>query len=361
MRNTYGCDLVILLTHDGHEDLCVPNSSNNNAPILVDTPAAKLPEIAITGHWHTWCESVWEPSILDYKTIFMESASYIKYVGELKVTGAGKYISSQQHVLLDSAITPDPDIAQYVQDEKNAFNAAVAAVPTSTTTPPSFYAADHVLGYTASDLVLDTKMKWWSADEYPWTGDDSADGYICDGLKWKAQQLFGACDLSIEVGGGVRSDIAAGPMTFTNIYEMYPWDDDTIYVVPMTGQAIWTFIQSNGCDVGISREWHVTATNGVITALTYNGSPVNLTQTYQVAISNYIYANEGFSGPFKDINPATGQPYLARTALMDYAQQFPQSNPYQWGGERYTLNTNFAGGFIGVVTMMNDADTSPAL
>lgn len=348
LRTTQGCDMVILLTHDGHEDLTVPNSSNNNTPPLVDTSAAKLPEVAITGHWHTWCEDVWEPSILNYKTIFMESASYIKYVGELQVTGAGKYISSQQHVLDDSQITPDPDIATYVQNEKNYYNQNTTG-----------YQADQVLGYTASDLVLDTKMKWWSADEYPWTGDDSADGYICDGLKWKANQLWGNCDLSIEVGGGVRSDIAAGPMTFTNIYEMYPWNDDILYVVPMTGQAIWNFIQSNNCDVGISREWHVTATNGVISGITYNGNPINLSQTYNVAISNYIYANNGFTGTFTDINPATGTTYLCRDALMDYAQQFPQSSPYVWGGSPYTLNTNFAGGYIGVVTMMNDADSSP--
>ncbi len=43
---------------------------------------------------------------------------------------------------------------------------------------------------------------------------------------------------------------------------------------------------------------------------------------------------------------------------MDYAQTFPQATPYTWGGARYTLNTDFAGGYIGVVTMMNDADSS---
>ncbi len=265
LRNNQGCDIVILLTHDGHSDLTVPQASNNQNPILADTSAAKLPEVAITGHWHTWCESVWEPSLLNYKTIFMESSSFIKYVGELKVTGAGKYVSSQQHALINSQITPDTDISNYVQTEKTNYDAATTS-----------YHADQVLGYTADDLVLDTKMKWWSADEYPWTGDDSADGYICDGLKWKTIQLGSPCDLCIEVGGGVRSDIAAGPMTFTNIYEMYPWVDDTLCTVSMTGQQIWDFIQNNNCDVGISREWHVTAADGKITTLTYNGSPVDL-------------------------------------------------------------------------------------
>ena len=351
LRNTQGCDMVILLTHDGHTDLCTTSSSKSNGPVLADTSAAKIPEIAITGHWHTWCESVWQPSILNYKTIFMESSSFIKYVGELKVTGAGKYISSVQHPLINSQITPDSDIAAYVQGEKDLYN--------SNTTG---FQADQVLGYTADNLVLDKRMKWWSADEYPWTGDNSAGGFICDGLKWKATQLFGTCDLSIEVGGGVRSDIAAGAMTFTHIYEMFPWDDDILYMIKMKGSEILSFIQSNNCDAGISREWHVTAVDGkipvapdgTITGITYNGQPILPNTTYNVSINNYIYQHNTFS----DTNPQTST-YLCRQALMDYAQTFPQNAPYTVGGSRYTLNTDFAGGVRAVVCMMNDNDTQP--
>ncbi|HEY0256690.1 MAG TPA: DNRLRE domain-containing protein [Candidatus Methylacidiphilales bacterium] len=343
LRNTLGCDVVILLTHDGHSDLCTPSSSKINGPVLADTTAAKIPEIAITGHWHTWCEDVWQPSILNYKTIFMESSSFIQYVGELNVTGSGAYLSSAQHVLTNSTITPDPDVANYVQNEKNLYNSI----------QPLGYQADQILGYTAQDLVLDKKMKWWSADEYPWTGDNSAGGFICDGLKWKATQMFGGCDLSIEVGGGVRSDIAAGAMTFTNIYEMFPWSDDLLYEINMTGQEIWNFIQSNNCDAGISREWHVTAVDGIISAITYNGNPIDLNATYKVSINSYIYQNNTFS----DTNPQTST-YLCRQALVDYAQQWPQSNPYQVGGSRYDLNTDYAGGYTAVVTMMNDNDSA---
>ncbi len=66
------------------------------------------------------------------------------------------------------------------------------------------------------------------------------------------------------------------------------------------------------------------AQDGMITAITYNGNPIDLNATYNVSINNYIYEN---SGPFVDTNPQTST-YLCRTALMDYAQQFPQSAPY---------------------------------
>ena len=353
LRNSLGCDVVILLTHDGHSDLCTPDTSGST-PVLADTTAAKIPEIAITGHWHTWCDSVWQPQILNYKTIFMESASYIKYVGELNVTGAGKYVSSVQHVLEDSAITPDPDILNYVNNEITAYN---------TSSPPPTYQANQVLGYTADDLLLDKKMKWWSSDEYPWNGDNTAGEFICDGTQWAGSQASvtwsgtqpsGPADMSMEVGGGVRSDIPAGPMTFTQIYEMFPWDDDLLYIVKMSGQEIWNFIQSNNCDVGISHDWHVTAVNGIISGITYQGNPIDLAHIYNVAINSYMYENNTFS----DKNPSTST-YLCRNALMDYAQQFPQTSPYQVGGMRYTVNTDFSGGYTAVVTMMNDADSSP--
>jgi 2',3'-cyclic-nucleotide 2'-phosphodiesterase / 3'-nucleotidase / 5'-nucleotidase len=348
LRNNQGCDLVILLTHDGHSDLCT-SSSAGSTPILVDTPAAKLPEIAVTGHWHTYCDSVWQPSILNYKTIFTEAGSFEHYVGELRVDGSGKYLSSTYYPLRNSDITPDPDIANLIQTRIDQYNA----------TNPT-YGLNQVIGYTSDDLLLDNKMKWWSSDEYPWSGNNTAGNWICDGLQWKAAALFGQCDLCIESGGGVRSDIPAGPITYTALYETYPWADDTIYLVKMTGQEIWNYVQQHGCDVGLSRGWFVTAYDGNPTSITYNGQPIDLAHSYEVAISNFMYLHD--SVPFTDPNPqyiVTGYPngYLARTALVDFTSQYPQNNPYSAGSSRYSLNTEFSGGYRAVVLMMNDADS----
>lgn len=342
LRNNQGCDMVILLTHDGHSDLCTSNTSGST-PILVDNSVAKLPEIAITGHWHTWAETVWQPSILNYKTIFTEADCFTHYIGELRVTPSGKYISNANYVLRNADITPDPDIAQLIQTRKDQFNA----------TNPT-YTTDQIIGYTADDLLLDNKMKWWSSDEYPWSGNNTAGNWICDAIQWKATALFGQCDLSIESGGGVRSDIPAGPVTYTQIYETYPWADDTIYVVNMTGAEISNYVQQHTCDVALSHDWQVTAFDGNPTLITYNGQPVSPTATYKVAISNYMYLHD--SVPFSDPSPQTSS-YLARTALVEFTGQYSQGNPYHAGPSRYVLNTEFSGGFRAVVMMMNDNDT----
>lgn len=348
LRNSQGCNLVVLLTHMGHSGLCTPTAANPT-PILVDNSSAVLPEVAVTGHWHTWAQTVWQPVSLNYKTIFTEAGSFEHYIGELRVNGLGKYKSNANYPLLNSTITPDADIQSFINGRKADY---AATNPT--------YGVDQVVGWTSDNLLLDNYMKWWSADEYPWSGNNTAGNWICDAMQWKAKSLFGHCDLSLESGGGVRSDIPAGPITYTQIYETFPWPDDTIYLVNMTGQEIWNYFKEHGCDVALSSAWHVTAYDGVPTAITYNDQSIDLAHTYSVAINNYMYAHD--SVPFSDPNPqyaVTGYPsgYLARTALVDFTATFTQARPYLAGPERYTLNTEFSGGYRAVVMMMNDNDT----
>ena len=345
LRNNQGCDMVFLLTHMGHSGLCTPTGANPT-PILVDNTVAKLPEVVVSGHWHTYCDTVWQPTSLNYKTIFTEAGSFQHYVGELRVNPQGKFVSSAYYPLKNTDITPDADIASFIQTRKDQY---AATNPT--------YGVDQVIGYTADNLLLDNYMKWWSADEYPWSGNNTAGNWICDATRAKAAALFGQCDLSLESGGGVRSDIVAGPIKYTNIYETFPWPDDTIYVVNMTGQEIWDYFKGHNCDAAMSSGWHVTAYDGNPTEITLNGNSIDLTHIYKVAINNYMYAHD--SVPFSDPSPQTST-YLARTALVEYTAQFDSAHPYQSGPPRYTLNTEFSGGYRFVVTMMNDADSKEA-
>ena len=352
LRNNQGCNMVILLTHMGHSGLCSITGANPT-PILVDTTAAKLPEVVVSGHWHTYCETVWQPVSLNYKTIFTEAGSFQHYVGELRVDSQGKYLSSAYYPLKSSAITPDPDIASYLAQRKIDYVSAPSSI---VPTPPG---VDDIVGYTTDNLLLDNYMKWWSADEYPWSGNNTAGNWICDAVKWKAGSLFtSGCDLSLEAGGGVRSDIVAGPVKYTNIYETFPWADDTIYMVNMTGQQIYSYFKKHNCDAAMSAGWHVDANDGVPTLITFNGSPIGLSTVYKVAINNYMYLHDSIG--FSTIDPAPQtSTYLARTALVDFMQQThatPQT-AYSAGSPRYTLNTEFSGGYRAVVTMMNDADT----
>jgi len=342
LRNNQGCDVVVLDAHIGHSALVDPVT-----PLLADNGVAKLPEVAVTGHWHTWSDTVWQPAVLNYKTIFTESDSYMKYIGELKVTDTGAYVSSVQHVIRDADITPDPDVQALIDSLTAQYDAAHPGHP-----------VNEVIGYTADNLMLDDAMKWWSADEYPWSGNNTAGQWICDAMQWKAALLFGQCDLAMEAGGGVRADIPAGPVTFLQIYETFPWNDDTFTRVNMTGQEIVNFLKATNADAGFSSALEVTALDGVPSNVKMNGQPIDLTHTYTVAINNYMYANPPSGWTWTDTAPLSST-VLCRDGIVDYMRQFTTNSPYHVGGDRYHLNTDFSGGYRAVVTMMNDNDSKP--
>lgn len=348
LRNTQNVDVVVLVAHIGHSAMVDPNPTVA-APLLVDDGTAKLPEAVVAGHWHTWTETVWQPMELNYKTIFTESSSYMKYIGELRLNATGTYLSSTQHAIRDAEITPDADVQTFVNNLIAQYDAAHPGHP-----------VNEVVGYTADNLMLDNEMRWWSPNEYPWSGNNTAGQWITDAMRWKAAQLFGQCDLAVEAGGGVRADIPAGPVTYLQVYETFPWNDDTFYRVNMTGQEIINFLKATTMDAGFSSDLDVTAADGVPTSVKFKGQPIDLTHVYTVAINNYMYQHPPSGFSWSDASPLTNAA-LVRDGIVDFmrSQHGTAATAYQVGGDRYHLNGEFSGGYRAVVTMMDDADTRP--
>ncbi|MBD3314301.1 MAG: DNRLRE domain-containing protein, partial [Chitinivibrionales bacterium] len=252
----------------------------------------------------------------------------------------GKYVQACKHPIRTDSIVPDPAVEGLLSDLKTEYMAA---------NPP--HALDEVIGYAGENLTMD-KDKWWTMNEYPWAGENKAGGWICDGMVWKAAQLGTPCDLAIQSGGGIRRDVPAGPITYRALYETYPWTNDMV-VVSRTGQQIVDYIEAEFCGPSLSKDWLVVADDGEITQIYYQGSPIGLSSTYQVAISEYMYDNENWGG---------SGTYLGadiREGVLEYTSQFNQGDPLYVPGPRYELDTELAGGFTAVITMLSDADREP--
>lgn len=338
LRATEGCDVVVLISHIGQSRLVAGSDA-----LIEDIGGVRPPEVVVSGHWHSYTDTAWKPAQLNGKTLIVEAASYLQYVGELQVTGDGKYVQATKHPITTGSITPDPDMLTLVNAQKAEYAA---------TSPP--YALDQVIGYSANNLRLD-KDKWWTMNEFPWSGDNSAGAWICDAMVWKAGVSGHPSQLAIQSGGGVRRDVPAGPVTFLQIYETYPWMDDNMAQVTLTGQEIWNYIEGDYCGTSLSKDWLVTADDGIITAITYLGSPINLSGNYAVLISEYMAAHDpAFSS--KTATPVGG---AIRQAVVDYTGQFTAQNPMTVPGPRYNLDTELAGGFRAVVTMVDDKESEP--
>jgi len=67
----------------------------------------------------------------------------------------------------------------------------------------------------------------------------------------QASQNGFTCDLSIQSGGGIRKDIPQGPITYMDLYEVYPWQDNIVELT-MTGKQIRDYLQAQSLDAAIS-------------------------------------------------------------------------------------------------------------
>lgn len=345
LRETEGCDVVVMLVHIGHRRLVTSDTDGSGPALIADTGGVLPPEVVISGHWHTWTETVWQPAQVNGKTLIAEAASYMQYIGELSVTGSGKYVAATKHPIRNSEITPNTAVQTLIDSLVVEYNAGSPA-----------HQLDEVIGYSATDLTLD-KDKWWTVSEYPWSATNSAGAWICDAMAWKAAQLGYAVDLAIQSGGGIRRDVPGGPVTYAQIYETYPWQDDTMVRIEMTGSQIKSFLEDKYCGASISDGWLVQADDGEISEVKYQGAAISLTGTYQVAISEYMLAHE-ISSYTSDTTPESID-YSIREAVVDYTGQYTEASPMTVTGPRYELNTEFAGGFRAVVTMVDDMEREP--
>ncbi|BBO92176.1 DNRLRE domain-containing protein [Desulfosarcina ovata] len=340
LRTTEGCDVVVLLSHIGHSRIV----SGSDA-LIEDSGGVDPPEVVVAGHWHTWDEKAWQPAQLNYKTTLVEAASYLQYIGELEVTGDGKYVDATKHAIRSDEITPNAAVATVIDNLVAEYN---ANSPT--------YGLDQVIGYSATDLTMD-KDKWWTVSEYPWNATNAVGAWITDAMAWKLNANGITVDLAIQTGGSIRRDVPKGEITYTEIYEAYPWQDDEMVQVQMTGQQIWDFIQADYCGTSISDGWKVTAEDGTITGITYNGSDIGLSTSYHVIISDYMVAHEGDIS-FSNTN-YTG--YSIRQSVIDFTAQYTEASPMYPNGieDRYDLDTELAGGFKAVVLFVADSENQP--
>ncbi len=416
LRTVEAADVVVLLSHIGHRRLNATDQA-----LLGDTGDVAPPDVVVSGHWHTWAATGWQPNNLNYQTTNVEAASYGQYVGELRITPQGRYLDAVKHpIAIADTVIPGSGPVKAVFDAMNTKLAALETeyndlapgdaehdpcilVESGILTEaqvqahlPSFSTGDNcpldlVVGHSAVDLKLD-KDKWNTLSEFPWSGDNTAGEWITDGMVWKVRDLLGPgeADLAIQSGGGIRRDIAAGEITFVEIYEAYPWDDDGMVRVQMTSKEIVDYLQGHFVGSSISEDWRVSATDGQVTTVevdtnqdgTYDTflDPDDETTEWNVIISEYMYEHDdwinetsGTDDAFTEIDDTpeylssdgtisatpSADPLEIRNSLVEYTAQFDAHDPLTVKTPRYLLNTEIAGEFTAVVTMTADAETQP--
>lgn len=123
---------------------------------------------------------------------------------------------------------------------------------------------------------------------------DGAEGrlmnWASDALMAKAVQLYpGHVDCAIINRGGLRCSWSAGDITFRQVFELMPFDNELV-VLTLNGEDMLELAESfarRGGE-GNSKEFRMVINGGHAEDVTIGGKPVEAEQVYYVATSDYL-------------------------------------------------------------------------
>lgn len=199
-------------------------------------------------------------------------------------------------------VQPDPQTRQLVQD----YRERIAPV------------ANRVVGTAARDITTSANPAGESA-----MGDLIADG----------QRRFAGADFAFMNPGGIRAPIAAGEVTYSELFSVQPFDNQVVKM-QLTGDQIYRVLEQQFRTDGSSRILQVSGlkfsynpTNPAgqrITSVTLpDGTPIDRGATYTVAANSFIVTGgDGFTVFKEGTNPQTLGSDL--DALEAHIESLPQ-------------------------------------
>ena len=194
-----GADYVIALAHLGIEKDCEPWTSSD---VINNTTGI---DVMLDGHSHSVIEKELVKNKDGKDVILSSTGTKLENIGCLTISADGK---------LDVELLNDDGIGEYIADIQEEFDGLVNEVVAHTDVDLAVYdpknPEERLIRVTETNL-----------------GDLCADAY----------RVMSGADVAIVNGGGIRSDIKAGDITYGDIIAVHPFGN-SMCVVECTGQQI---------------------------------------------------------------------------------------------------------------------------
>lgn len=285
-------------------------------------------DVFIDGHSHSVIENQKVTDKDGNSVILTSTGTKLENIGTVTITGDG--IVSELMGKDEFTLTTDKNSAEYkAYTEMTDFIAGI----------DSEYAelVETVVAKTAVDLTINDPETGNRAVRNAETnmGDLCADAY----------RIKSGADIGLINGGGVRSDIAAGEITYGDIINVQPFGN-SLCVVEVTGQQILDCLEKgaayypgeNGGFMqvsGLTYEIHSGIPSSVKTDddgnfisvdgdyrvknVMVNGEPLDLVKTYTLASHNYMLLSCGDGMTmFKDCNVVAREIMIDNQMLIEY-------------------------------------------
>ncbi len=247
-------DLIILLTHQGVDEDRNLARKTHGADVIVG------------GHSHTRLNK----SIVENGVIIVQADSKSRYLGRLTLDIAGDAVVRHDYGLLpcwvDSVAQPNVLLANKV----NGFREQI----------------DAEYGRTIGHLQSD-----WQRDSQ---GESNVGNYIADAMRKAA-----FADFAMINSGGIRKDMAAGPIKKLDIVEILPFSN-TLVTFACSGEELLKILQTNARAAarsdpgilqisGLSYQYRVLPQGGIeVTNAMVNNAPLDPKASYLGATIDFV-------------------------------------------------------------------------
>lgn len=314
-----GADYVIALSHLGIDASCTPWTSSE---VIENTSGI---DVFLDGHSHSVIEGETVKNKDGENVLLTSTGTKLSSVGELTIAEDGTFSSA----LISGGMEADPETEAYINDINTEFEGILNEVVAET------------------DVALVVNDPATADQEEPVRLVRTCETNLGD-LCADAYRAVTGADIGFCNGGGIRADIAAGDITYSDIISVQPFGNE-ICMVEATGQQILDALEMGVMDLpaesggfqqvsGISFEIHTYLDSSVqldadgmfhsvdgeyrVKNVKVNGEDLDPEKTYTVASHNYMLKNggDGFN-MFQNCNMPLEDIMLDNQALIQYVTE----------------------------------------
>lgn len=266
-------------------------------------------DVIFAGHNHVYVDKV-----VDNKLI-VQAYSYGSAYSDVDVeldpaTGDIVQKAAEVVTVYQKDYTPDPTVAAIMKKYEDLI-APIKA---------------EVVGESAVGL----SKGYPSLEEY---GDLALGNLIADAMKASMN-----ADFALMNGGGIRSDLPAGKVTFGHLFAIQPFGN-VLNKVKLNGADLETVLNNQITDRGL--DFHIAGftytysydsaakTGKVVDISLPDGSKIDKTKEYTVVVNNYMYGNLKYGIGALSTDLEVGPDDL--TATVEYVKSLPK--PFEYKGE----------------------------